>query len=338
MKKVVLFGGSFNPIHFGHLKMMQTAIKQIGAQEGWFLIADQAPLKEGYETSYLDRVAMVKIMIGPYRHSKLCEIERELPKPNYTINTLKALNKKYPTHKFYFLIGSDQALQIDKWKDTEQLFDFATFIVYPRDNLKIEDKRFLELKPLKGMLDVSSTMIREMKSFKTHPVILRKIAMEGLYSKERLNDSLSFSRIRHVDGVIELIEELANNHGVSRQLAKGLAVNHDLFKEKEREFLIQYLSKKELESFEYYWHAYAVSKYLSKKCFVTDKKFLKAIYHHVDGKSTHLYGKLLFIADKCEINRDYDTDFYVNEAKVNIHKAYKLVKENSKNYNERVDV
>ena len=338
MKKVVLFGGSFNPIHFGHLKMMQTAMKQVGAQEGWFLIADQAPLKENYETAYRDRADMVKIMIRPYRHLKLCEIERTLPIPNYTINTLKALKKIYSSIEFYFLIGSDQALQINKWKESEKLFDLATFIVYPRNDTLIDDNRLKVLLPLKGLMEVSSTMIRQMKSFDTHPVILRKIAMEGLYSSERLNELLSINRVKHITGVIELIVSLAKKYRVNPKLANGLAVNHDLFKEKDRDFLSTYLSKEEKVTLEYYWHAYAVRKFLSTKCYVIDKKFLNAIYHHVDGRSTHLYGKLLFLADKCERNREYDTEFYVNEANVNIHKAFNLVKEKSKRYNEGMDV
>lgn len=338
MKKIVIFGGSFNPIHFGHLKMIRSAMKQVGALEGWFLIADQAPLKDEYETSYFDRVEMVKIMIKPYRHLKLCEVERNLPKPNYTINTLNYLYKKYPNVKFYFLIGSDQAIQLDKWKDSEKLFDLTTFIVYPRDNIRISDRRLLLLKPLEGMMEVSSTMIREMKSFDTHPAILRKIAMEGLYSYDRLKAIMSGPRIKHVMGVVDLIERLANKHRQNAKLAKALAINHDLLKEKDSEYLIHYLSKEELETPKYNWHAYAVTSFLAKKCYVLDKKFLNAIYHHVDGNSNHIYGKLLFIADKCEANREYNTGFYVNEALKNIHKAHELVKENSKKYNERVDI
>mgnify|MGYP003296844293 CR=1 FL=1 len=102
MMKVGLLGGSFDPIHNGHVEMAKEAYRQLGLDEVWFIPTADTPLKQRKLTCYEDRVEMIIRAIAPYRHFYVSRIEEHTDGKNYTIDTIRKLNKMYPDYTFYF--------------------------------------------------------------------------------------------------------------------------------------------------------------------------------------------------------------------------------------------
>lgn len=323
-KKIILLGGSFDPIHYGHLKIVLNAIKQTKANEGWFILAKQAPLKSTTQLRFSDRAEMVKIMLSPYRHLKLCRIEEHLPTPSYTIDTLTQLQILYPNYTFIYLIGSDQANNFKQWKDYQAILDRVEVMVYPRSTQDIiDDQMFTRL--YAPILDISSTEIRQGKALETHPKILSTMITRGYYSLEMIQQNLPRKRVEHSVSVAQLAQELAKSHSIDPQKAYAVGLIHDWFKPLTTHELLPYLNAEYLNQPDYLHHAYGLAQYLAKVYYVRDRSFINAIYHHVTGKGQSKLAKILFIADKAEPLRKYPTQEYRNLAFKDLNKVVQKI-------------
>jgi nicotinate-nucleotide adenylyltransferase len=190
--KIALFFGSFNPIHIGHLIIANHIVNNTDCDKVWMVVSPHNPLKEkaGLLNEF-DRLHLVQLAVEDNEKLVACNEEFYLPKPSYTIDTLTYLQEKYPTYEFSLVMGSDNILSIDKWKNFELLLERYTIYIYNRpeynsDNIKIKgDIRFLEV----PLLDISSTYIRnnikENKSIKylLHPSVEKYILDYNLYKK-----------------------------------------------------------------------------------------------------------------------------------------------------------
>lgn len=330
MKKIVLLGGTFDPIHYGHLEMMKAAIKQTHADEGWFVLAGQAPLKDDKQLSFETRASLIEIMIKPYSHLKLCDIENTLPQPNYTVNTVKALQIKYPTYQFQWLIGSDQAAQFEQWKDYQYLLDYIEMLVYKREG-SVSTSMFtvIEGKPL----SVSSTEIRKGLSTMTHPHILYRIITEGLYTQEMLSHYLKPARVKHSKEVAKLMGEFARHYQLDESYYYGLGMIHDLCKELEKQGNLDHLlTPYERKLPAYTHHAYACRNLLAWHYKIKDRKFTDAIKHHVLGTGHTIEAMLLYVSDKCERTRGYDSEPLIKLTKQNVYEGFKATKRVAADY------
>jgi len=163
-KQVGLFFGSFNPVHYGHLIIAGYILEHSYLDELWFVVSPQNPLKEkGILAPDHLRFEMVKQSIPDNCKIKVCDIEIDLPKPSYTIDTLRILSEKYPKNEFIVIMGSDSNENISKWKDYLQILDSYKIIVYPRKGFKNGNQKlsknieFIEA----PIVELSSTMIRK---------------------------------------------------------------------------------------------------------------------------------------------------------------------------------
>ncbi|MBP7507113.1 MAG: nicotinate-nucleotide adenylyltransferase [Prolixibacteraceae bacterium] len=137
--KVGLFFGSFNPIHIGHTAIANYIIEFSDLDKIWFVVSPQNPLKNKASLlSDYQRLEMVNLAIKDDLRFKACDIELKLPKPSYTINTLTYLKEKYPSYEFVLIIGSDNYINLHKWKNYEILTSEYSFIVYPRPGFGCE--------------------------------------------------------------------------------------------------------------------------------------------------------------------------------------------------------
>lgn len=159
-----IFSGSFNPIHIGHLALANWICEFGGVDELWFLVSPQNPLKE--EAGLMDeriRLGFVQSAIAGYSKFKASDFEFRLPRPSYTINTLRALQKAYPERHFALIIGADSWCGFPKWKDYEAILSEFDLIVYPRKGYEIVIPEHLSnVKKVEAPLfDISSTFIRD---------------------------------------------------------------------------------------------------------------------------------------------------------------------------------
>jgi nicotinate-nucleotide adenylyltransferase len=162
--RVAIFSGSFNPIHNGHLAIAREVLLQGAADELWFLVSPQNPLKINtniYPEN--DRLTMVKLAIEYESGMKASDFEFHLPRPTYTIRTLESLRINYPQHKFKLLIGSDNLAIFDKWFEFQKIIDQFGLIVYPRPGINTESlPKFQNTTFISApLIDLSATAIRK---------------------------------------------------------------------------------------------------------------------------------------------------------------------------------
>lgn len=164
VKKIGLYFGSFNPIHNGHLILANYIVQNAGLDELWFVVSRRNPLKSG--KGLLDdrkRFALVQMAIEDNPLLKACDIEFYLPTPSYTVNTLAYLSDKHPDKEFHIIMGQDNIVTFNKWKNYETILEYYSIIVYPRPNTPHSD--FLN-HPNVSMVEapqveISSSLIRE---------------------------------------------------------------------------------------------------------------------------------------------------------------------------------
>ena len=146
MKRIGLLFGSFNPPHIGHLALANYILEYAGRDEIWFIVSPHNPLKEASEPRF-----------------KASAYEFSLPRPSYTIDTLDSLAADFPDCDFSLIIGSDNYLSLDKWKDKDRLVRDYKLLVYPRFGFPIAcDDISQNVKVVKApRFEISSTMIRE---------------------------------------------------------------------------------------------------------------------------------------------------------------------------------
>lgn len=170
MKRTLLYFGSFNPIHVGHMVIANYAMANDLADELWFIVSPQNPFKtEEVLAPEQDRMEMAKIAIRETEMQEMayaCDIEFYLPTPSYTIHTLRKLWEQHPDREFSILMGSDNMADLAKWKDYQQITQKCRIFVYPRSGTSSPDKGYdaanITLLTDAPVLEMSSTQIRGM--------------------------------------------------------------------------------------------------------------------------------------------------------------------------------
>lgn len=128
MKKYGIFGGSFNPIHYGHLMICEYIKEEMGLDKVIFIPTGNPPHKD-LELSAEDRYEMVKLAISPNPDFEISDIETTRVKKSYTVDTIRELKKIYKEEKLYFLIGLDSLFQLKTWMKIGDLSQEIEFVV-----------------------------------------------------------------------------------------------------------------------------------------------------------------------------------------------------------------
>jgi nicotinate-nucleotide adenylyltransferase len=162
--RTALYGGSFNPIHEGHLALGDFVLSKGLVEECWFVVSPKNPLKPGADSSDANiRFERVEKALEGHPGCFASNLEFNLPIPNYTVSTVRAAALNYPDREFVLLIGGDNLDVFTQWKDYTYLLEHFDILVYPRpgSSNKIPEnwKRVTLLDA--PQMDVSSTRIRE---------------------------------------------------------------------------------------------------------------------------------------------------------------------------------
>lgn len=166
-KVVILYPGSFNPVHIGHTALASYTLEHIGADELWFVPSPQNPIKSVQDTKPIkERIDIISQSIKSEKRFAVCDIEKHLAKPYYSIRTLRALEAIYPNIEFIILLGADSILSIDKWFNGLYIMKHYSIVVYPRKGYDMNMfKKYKNICILNEApyISISSTMIREAK-------------------------------------------------------------------------------------------------------------------------------------------------------------------------------
>ncbi|HWT26804.1 MAG TPA: nicotinate-nucleotide adenylyltransferase [Mobilitalea sp.] len=149
MKKVGIMGGTFNPIHFGHLFLAEDAYEQIGLDEILFMPSKNPPHKQKAElVADEHRVNMVKLAIKDNPHFTFSDMELMREGITYTADTMTILKKENPENEYYFIEGADSLFMMQDWMNPQTIFNLCTIVSSNRDNVE-EEKLTRQLEFLK---------------------------------------------------------------------------------------------------------------------------------------------------------------------------------------------
>ena len=313
-KRIGVLGGSFDPLHYGHL-ILAEQIRQEAALDKVILVpAYVNPFKE--EVPPADgahRLEMLRLAAGDHPFFGISDIELKREGPSYTYDTLAALKEKeYPDDELYFIMGTDSFYQLEHWHKAKELIENFGFLIgmrkgYDEEELKQTIARLKERHPLRAEyiqipeLEISSTdikkRIREGKSvrFLMPDSVISYIRENELYLdltgkvREYARTHEKTSRFAHTCGVVKMAKELALRWGADPEKAEIAAWFHDTCR-----------PAGNLQ------HGPAAANLLKKLYGVDDEDILNAIRYHTTGRpGMSLLEKVLKTADQLEEGRDY---------------------------------
>ena len=164
MARIGIYGGSFNPIHRGHIALAKLFLQAMNLDDVWILVSPQNPFKQyaGDMLSDEKRLELVQLAIASEPHLIATDYELKLPTPSYTWRTLQALSRDNPSTEFVLLIGADNWLSFDRWYHGQDIIERYPIAIHPRRNYPIDAAA---LPPAVTLLDtplydISSTDIR----------------------------------------------------------------------------------------------------------------------------------------------------------------------------------
>lgn len=163
MSKIGLYGGTFDPVHNGHINLALELKEKHGLDEVWWIPTSRSPMRETSVASSKQRYEMVKLAVDAIEGFSVLDIEINGPSPAYTVDTVKKCADKQPDDQFFLLIAQDAAAQFMQWKEPETIAANATLLIGGRlggemaDLPETIDKIFVET----TLLQISSTQVRD---------------------------------------------------------------------------------------------------------------------------------------------------------------------------------
>ncbi len=329
-----IFGGSFNPVHYEHLCMVCTAIKELALDKVIIMPSCVTPLKEGrMVVSGEDRLNMCRLTFAKVERAEVSDYELKKGGISYSYLTCLEMAKRYPDERLYFIVGADMLECFPKWKNPETILECATLAVCARSNscsIERAKKSFAEglgEKRLSRVIElsfagepVSSTRVRTVAALGEHiegyleEDTAKYIRERGLYRilelekcLKTVKEYLSFPRWGHTVRVAITAAENAPRFGISEEKAIIAAALHDCAKYmKENDGLLSGFVCPENVPHPVV-HQYAGA-YVAEKAFnITDREILDAIKYHASGRAgMGKLEKLIYLSDMLEYGRDFE--------------------------------
>ena len=320
-----VLGGTFDPVHEGHLQLAQKAVS-LYTPDGVILApAGQPPHKENVHASPRQRLKMCRLACDGKPNLYVTDADMREGKPSYTASLMKRLHKEYPDTVFYFIIGADKLPNLHRWHKADELFGLCEFLVCPREGEETvfpdEAVRMgAKFHVMEGVrFPGQSTLIREqLHQDEDAPdlphCVQDYIAMHGLYREDLLpvlRDMMSAHRFKHTLGVRDMAVTLARRHNAPVMKAALAALLHDCAKGMNTRDLRKIAQEENLTDDEELLSSGAmlhgiVGAHLARTKFgVTDEEVLSAIRVHTMGKPDMTPLELtIFVADAIEENRE----------------------------------
>lgn len=189
MTRTGIFGGTFNPVHTGHIALAQTLLKQEVVDELWLMVSPQNPFKVSW--SLLDdeiRLRLARLAAKGIEGLKVSDYEFSLPKPSYMAHTLECLRGDYPDREFLLIIGADNWERFSLWHRHEEILAHHRIVVYPRHGSALDNLSPQVTVADTPYTDISSTYIRNSIGSPSYqgeglpPAVWSEIKEKGYYT------------------------------------------------------------------------------------------------------------------------------------------------------------
>jgi len=186
--RIGILGGTFNPVHTGHLILAEEAREKLGLDKVIFVPAFLPPHKDNADiTAACERLEMMKLAIKDNRYFSVSDTEIKRSGRSYTIDTIREFKEKYPQDELYFIIGSDLLKYLEEWKDLRRIIEMVKFIAATRPGYPLEKiPSYIKTMAIRAV-DISAFEIRraikENKSFRylVPEAVFKYIIKKGLY-------------------------------------------------------------------------------------------------------------------------------------------------------------
>lgn len=317
MESLILFGGSFDPIHDGHLRIANAASFLLNADV--VFVPSKNPRWKNPAVDVKHRLNMLRLAIKQKGMSGTIISDYEIRSKediNYTIDTVHHFLKKHPTKNLYLLIGADQVNKFHQWREAKQISTLVKIIYVARPGYEVSlenvTKYQMERLDFEESGDIASKDIRLLKTLAVPSTVLDYMEKHSLYFFEKVKLMLPPSRYEHSLSVARLAKRIAFHNrleidnqayiaGLLHDLAKGISSGELALIMKE-----QYPQYAHLPPFSF--HQF-VGEYLAKEVFnISDEEILGAIKFHATGKEKmSTLGKIVYSADKIDPLRKFNS-------------------------------
>ncbi len=332
-KNIIIFGGTFDPIHSGHLFIAKEASKKY--QGKVIFVPNSAPRWKNKVASNEDRFLMLAKALKKYGDFPY-EISRyELDKKeefNYTIDTLNYYVNQYPDSKFFLLIGSDQVNKFHEWKKAKEISSLTKIIYFERYKEKpnLENVKTYKMEKVSGkVINISSTDIRTLEKVDTLDIVREHIEDNRLYYVNQMTNYISVERLDHSIQVARLAYQVALSNkldfkdrvyvaAILHDIGKSNRIKKEEEKKKMEEFYPNYI---DLPPFSF--HQFLGEKIAREDFRIENEEILDAIMFHCTGKANMSpIGKIVYLSDKIEPTRGFDSYFLIESALKNYEQGF----------------
>ncbi len=339
--RIGIFGGTFNPIHLGHVRLAEHYIKELQLDKLLIIPTKVPPHKLARNlASSKDRMEMCRLALSHCPQVEVSDIELHRPGRSYTVDTIRQLRKIYPHDKFFMLVGGDMFRSFNRWYCFDEILLNCTLCTAARE--RNEYQELLRSKIILSqysenlqildvpVLELSSTEIRERLQKKEScegllsPQVEEYIHAHYLYEPQEAHDAavaeytqiirklLKPSRFEHSLNVAKRAVILADLYGEDTKKAEIAGLLHDICKNMSHEEQLQWTKKSAIifdKSFwaqPQLWHGFAAAEYVQQVLHISDSDIIDAIRYHTVGRADmSTFEKIIFLADLTSEERSY---------------------------------
>jgi len=336
--KILLFGGSFDPPHRGHERLLRAALNRLRPDRAYIVPAYRSPFKSGHQASPVHRLGLAEVLRNrlPAAWRKRVEIssyELRHKRPSYTFQTLRYFRTKHPSAQIWFLTGSDSLASFSRWARHRELQKACHWIVGRRAEARTPRNKLPPHEILPGRFPpISSTDVRckliaglETRDILSTPVLayIRRHELYGVKIHKELKHTLSPERFRHTLEVARLALKLAYCHGFDPEKTATAALLHDAGRRFRPEQMARYAGRRHLrvpalkeiiQNAPLLLHAYISEDLAQRRFKIRDQAILSAIRNHTLG-AVGMAGldRLLYVADVASEDRGFPEAFRIRK-------------------------
>ena len=353
MASVLIYGGSFNPIHNGHIAVCEYVAKNFNFDEIILMPVCIPPHKEVRNTATAEqRLTMCKLAVEGIEKVRVSDYEIKKGGKNYTIDTIKGLLSENPENKYTILIGTDMFLTFEEWKNWQELGKLVDVLVVSRESddrdKLLEKQRILSESGVNSQIlsnpinEISSTQIRFLsESYKENTPVPKKVyeymRENSIYTTDKaveeicsiIKPMLREKRYIHSKNVERRGEELAIKHSLDVVKVRIASILHDICKHMDSEILLQMskdydiINDMNFEENPQLLHSFVGAEYIRDRLNIFDNDVIDAVRYHTTGRP-NMSGieKAVYLADITSVERDYpDVDKVIELSNEDLDKA-----------------